>query len=182
MDMLCLDVLHSDWHDYRGTAKDEDRLLSTEWWKQLIARWNFSVEGLPDASTIATFHELRALMQRVVQALLQEHVSTEQDITLLNSYLDRAPSKLELITSRKNFELQQVSLTGGWEYVLGEVAISFATLLAQYDSSRIKQCENPDCRWIYYDESANQTRRWCEDSCANLMRVRRFRTRQQAKE
>ena len=182
MDMLCLDVLHSDWHDYRGTAKDEDRLLSTEWWKQLIARWNFSVEGLPDASTIVTFHELRALMQRVVQALLQHHVPVEQDIMSLNSYLDKVPSKLELTKAGKEFQLQQVSLIGGWEHVLGEVAISFAMLLAQHDPSRIKQCENPDCRWIYYDESANQSRRWCEDSCANLIRVRRFRTRQQARE
>ncbi len=179
MDMLCLDILNSDWHDYRGTSKDENRLLSIEWWKRLIARWNFSVENLPDANTIATFHELRALMQRVVQALLQQHAPTEQDIILLNSYLDKIPSKLELRAKDEHFQLQQVPLNSGWENVLGEVAVSFAMLLAQHDISRIKQCENPDCRWVYYDESANQTRRWCEDSCANLIRVRRFRARQQ---
>ena len=179
MDMLCLDILHSDWHDYRGTGKDEDRLLSLEWWKQLIMRWNFSIEGVPDASTIATFHELRALMQRIVQTVLQQQVPLEQDIVLLNSYLDKAPSKLELTNIGEDFQLQQVSLTNGWVGVIGEIAISFATLLSRYDLSRIKQCENPDCRWVYYDESANQSRRWCEDACANLMRVRRFRVRHQ---
>jgi predicted RNA-binding Zn ribbon-like protein len=68
-----------------------------------------------------------------------------------------------------------VPLRNDWQWVLGEVATSFAILLTQHDPSRIKQCENPDCRWIYYDESANQTRRWCEDTCANLMRVRKYR-------
>ena len=177
MDMLCLNILNSDWHDYRGTDKDEDRLLSAEWWKQLIARWNFSVEGVPDTSAIAAFHELRGLMQRVVQALLQQHLPSEQDIVLLNSYLDNAPSKLKLTNIAKEFQLQQVSLVTGWESVLGEVAISFAMLLSNYDLSRIKQCGNPDCRWVYYDESGNQSRRWCDDSCANLMRVRRFRAK-----
>ncbi len=177
MDMLCLDVLNSDWHDYRGTGEDEDRLLSAEWWKQLIARWNFFVEGVPEASTIAAFHELRGLMQRVVQTLLQHQVPSEQDIVLLNSYLDNAPAKLKLKNIGEEFQLQQVSLVTGWESVLGGVAISFATLLSNYDLLRIKQCENPDCRWVYYDESANQSRRWCEDGCANLMRVRRFRAK-----
>lgn len=179
MDMLCLDVLHSDWHDYRGTGKDEDRLLTPEWWGQLIARWHLSVESLPDASTVSAFRSLRTLMEHIIQTLLQQHVPLEQDITLLNSYLDNAPSKLKLTNVGKHVQLQQVALATDWKRVLGEVAISFATLLATYDSSRIKQCENPDCRWVYYDESGNQSRRWCEASCANLMRVRRFRGRHQ---
>ncbi len=181
MEMLCLDVLNSDWHDYRGTGKDENRLLSPEWWRQLIAHWNFSVDDVPNTSTITTFQELRALMQRVVQALLQQHIPLKQDILLLNSYLDKAPFKLKLTNTNDDLQLQQVPLVTGWEHVLGEVVISFATLLSNYDFSRIKQCENPDCRWVYYDESANQSRRWCEDACANLIRVRRFRARQQDK-
>ncbi|EFH81869.1 CGNR zinc finger domain-containing protein [Ktedonobacter racemifer] len=31
-----------------------------------------------------------------------------------------------------------------------------------------------------YDESPNHTRRWCEDTCANMMRVRRFREKKRA--
>ena len=175
--MLCLDVLHSDWHDYKGTGKDEDRLLKLEWWEQLTVHWKFPIEGPPDAATIIAFQSLRTLMQRVIQTLHEQQVLLEQDIVLLNSYLDDAPSKLELIKVEDQFQLRQVPLTTGWKRVLNEVAISFATLLSNYDLSRIKQCENPDCRWVYYDESANQTRRWCEEGCANLMRVRRFRAR-----
>ena len=177
MEALCLDVLHSDWHDYRGTGIDEDKLLKSGWLEQLAARWDMTVTNSPDADTIATFQELRSLMQRMVQSLLQKQMPEEDDIATLNTYLDTAPSRPHLVVAGRAFQLQQVPLNNDWRRILGEVAASFANLLAYHDPSRLKQCENPDCRWIYYDESANQTRQWCEDSCANLMRVRRFRAR-----
>ena len=131
MEMLCLDVLHSDWHDYKGTGKDEDRLLKPEWWEQLVARWSFPVKGWPDTATITAFQSLRTLMQHIVQTWFEQHVLLEQDIAFLNSYMDDAPSKFELIKVEEQFQLQQVPLTTGWKRVLSEVAISFATLLSE---------------------------------------------------
>ena len=177
---LCLDLVNSDWHDYRGTGKDEDRLLKHGWLEQLLVRWGLGVAGAPDEDTIAAFQSLRSLMQHIVQAFLRKQAPTEQDIAALNTYLDAAPSKLHLVRAEGSYQLQQLPLQNDWHRVLGEVAASFANLLAHYDPSRLKQCENPDCRWVYYDESGNQRRRWCEESCANLMRVRRFRARQRA--
>ena len=61
---------------------------------------------------------------------------------------------------------------------LGEVAASFAELLATGDPTRIKVCANRDCGWVMYDESRNRTRRWCESTgCGNLIKVRRYRER-----
>ncbi|MDQ6660902.1 MAG: CGNR zinc finger domain-containing protein [Chloroflexota bacterium] len=177
MDALCLDILNSDWHDYRGTGKDEDRLLKPGWLEQLVARWDLSVAHPPDANIIAALQKLRFLMQRMVQTFLQEKVPSEKDIAALNTYLDAAPSRKHLVREDEHYHLQQVPLNNDWQWVMGEVAASFATLLAHHDTSRIKQCENPNCRWVYYDESWNQSRRWCEEPCANLMRVRRFRAR-----
>ena len=177
MNALCLDVLNSDWHDYRGTGKDEDRLLKPGWLEQLLARWGLPIASPPDANTIAALQSLRSLMQHIVQTFLQKQAPSVQDIAALNTYLDAAPSKLHLVRAGEHYQLQQVPLNNDWHWVLGEVARSFATLLVHHDASRIKQCENPDCRWIYYDESWNQSRRWCEEPCANLMRVRRFRAR-----
>ncbi len=176
MEALCLDVLHSDWHDWRGRGKDEDRLVEPGWVEQLVIRWGLPVAGPPDADTIAALRSLRSLMQRIVHALLQKQEPSEQDLAALDTYLEGTPTRWHLVRTGKHYQLQQVSLHTDWNEVLGEVALSFTRLLVR-DPSRIKQCENPDCRWIYYDESANQSRRWCEDPCANLMRVRRFRAR-----
>ena len=179
MDALCLDILHSDWHDYRGDRLDEDRLLKPGWLAQVLARWGLSTESPLDEHAIADMQVLRMLMEHVVQAFIQKREPDEAELTALNTYLEVAPSRLQLVRDHQQYQLQQVPLRNDWSWVLGQVAISFAELLAQHDTARIKQCENPDCRWIYYDESANQTRRWCEDSCANLMRVRKHRRQHQ---
>ena len=84
---------------------------------------------------------------------------------------------MRLVKEDERYRLQQVPLNNDWSWVLREVALSFATLLTQHDPARIKHCDNPDCRWVYYDESPYHNRRWCEDTCANLMRVRQFRAR-----
>lgn len=181
MDALCLDILHSDWHDYRGSGLDEDRLLKPGWLEHLLARWGLDIGSLLNENKIAEMQALRALMQRIVQSLLTRQKPEEADLAALNTYLEAAPSRLQLINGCKKYQLQQLPLHNDWPWVLGQVAISFAELLAQHDTTRIKQCENPDCRWIYYDESANQTRRWCEDSCANLMRVRKHRMQHQSR-
>ena len=117
-----------------------------------------------------------SLMQHIVHTLLQQQTLSEQEIATLHIYLDAAPYKMHVLKEGERYPLQQVPLRNDWDHVLGEVALSFVKLLVR-DPSRLKECENPDCRWIYYNESANQTRRWCEDPCANLMRVRRFRAR-----
>lgn len=178
-DQLCLEIVNSDWHDYRGTGIHEDRLLKPDWLAQLLAQWNIVAGSLPDTETIAAFQALRSLMQSMIQAYIQQQIPREEDIAALNTYLDAAPLKFHLLQEGTSYQLQEVALYNDWAWVLGEVATSFAHLLAHHDPSRLKQCENPDCRWFYYDESGNQTRRWCDESCANLMRVRRFRARQQ---
>ncbi|HKV58926.1 MAG TPA: CGNR zinc finger domain-containing protein [Ktedonobacteraceae bacterium] len=177
MDALCLDVLNSDWHDYRHAGKGDDRLLKSAWVEQLIAQWGLAVSNPPDEETIVALQSLRSLMQCMVQALLQNQALTGQDMAELNSYLNAAPSQILLVREDERYELQQVPLHNDWRWVLRKVALSFATLLTQHDPTRIKLCENPDCRWVYYDESPYHNRRWCEDTCANLMRVRQFRAR-----
>ncbi|GCE29801.1 hypothetical protein KDA_52850 [Dictyobacter alpinus] len=73
--------------------------------------------------------------------------------------------------------LQRVPCASDWTWLLGRIAAFFVTLLANYDLTRVKQCSNPNCRWIYYDESNSKRRSWCDDDCTNMMRVRRFRER-----
>lgn len=177
MEALCLEVVNSDWHDRRGTGEDEDRLLRPGWVEQLAARWELPMAGAPDAHTLAALQTLRGLMQMAMST----HTFSEQDQAALNAYLHPAPSRLHLARTGACYQLQQVPLHNDWAWVLREVAASFATLLVRQELTHIKQCENPDCRWFYYDESPYQSRRWCDDMCANLMRVRRFRARQREK-
>ena len=61
--------------------------------------------------------------------------------------------------------------------MLAAIVGSFAEILAFGEPERIKICQNPDCLWIFYDNSKNHSRKWCENAtgCGNLIKVRRFR-------
>jgi predicted RNA-binding Zn ribbon-like protein len=44
---------------------------------------------------------------------------------------------------------------------------------------RLKGCANDTCRWVYYDQSKNRSRRWCDtETCGNVMNARAYRERQ----
>ena len=57
---------------------------------------------------------------------------------------------------------------------MAEVAASFIEL-TDMEIARIRVCENPGCRWIFYDETRSRTKRCCDGTCANLVKMRRFR-------
>ncbi len=45
--------------------------------------------------------------------------------------------------------------------------------------TRLKSCANPECRWLFYDESRSRTARWCSmRGCGSVAKARRYRERQ----
>ncbi|WP_442913751.1 CGNR zinc finger domain-containing protein [Lacrimispora sp.] len=57
-------------------------------------------------------------------------------------------------------------------------AASFSTLISSEAVNHLKTCQNPECGWFFLDESKRENRKWCSDTCATLMKDRRFRERQ----
>ncbi len=179
MDAISLDFLNSDWSDYRGSGRREDRLTQIGWSEQFLARWNLQVALPLDKSSLRELEVLRALLRRIVVTISHGERPTPEDIADLNTYLKNAPLYHRLQSLGEGYQIQQEPLSRDWHWVQGEIATSFAELLTLDDPSRIKKCENGDCNWIYYDESRNHSRRWCDEGCASLIKVRRFRERHQ---
>jgi predicted RNA-binding Zn ribbon-like protein len=177
MDSFWQDLLHTDWHDYRAMGHDEDRLLKPGYLENLLQHWGMEIKEETTQEHIAELQSLRALLQRLAIAYIGQRQPDSADLDALNNYLELAPSHLHLKRTGESFRLERIASQQNWKWVIGQIAGSFASLLADYDPSRIKQCGNPACRWIYYDESNGRSRRWCDDDCANIMRVRRFRER-----
>jgi predicted RNA-binding Zn ribbon-like protein len=47
--------------------------------------------------------------------------------------------------------------------------------------SMLRECGNPECRWLFLDTSKNHTRRWCDMKiCGNRMKARRFKAQHRA--
>jgi predicted RNA-binding Zn ribbon-like protein len=182
MDILCLDFLNSDWRDWRGTGRREDRLDKQEWFEQFLQDWGLEAPMPPDPDTRAALGELRERMRAMVEALVAGRPLADADLDALNRAMEQVPSHPHLVRTKEGYRLEQVVFAQGWSLVIGRIAASFAELMAGEEVRRIKICDNDDCRWIFFDESRNRTRRWCDDRmCGNLMKVRRFRERQKAK-
>lgn len=90
-----------------------------------------------------------------------------------------APVRLELTCERGAFRSQLRPVEGGWPAVWQRIVALFCETLATYEPRRIRKCGNPACGWVVYDASKNASRRWCCNTCASLMKARRFRRRRQ---
>jgi predicted RNA-binding Zn ribbon-like protein len=57
---------------------------------------------------------------------------------------------------------------------LGPIALAAVSLVAERDPTRIKECGGVACGWLFYDETKNNRRRWCEmEVCGNRAKQRR---------
>ena len=62
--------------------------------------------------------------------------------------------------------------------ILGPITVSALTLLIQADLSRIKQCHGNNCGWLFFDDTKNKSRQWCDMSvCGNRAKASAHRAR-----
>jgi len=180
VDPLWLELLNSDWHDYRGRAADEDRIDSPAWRARFLARCQLPATLAEGATARRALRDLRMLLRRMTDALRTGGQPAARDLADLNRVLAAAPMVRTLKRDPGGFRLELATTGRDLPAALAEVARSFAEFVAGGDPHRISLCANPDCRWVFVDASHNRTRRWCEATCGNLVKVRRFRARQRA--
>jgi predicted RNA-binding Zn ribbon-like protein len=178
MDPLWARLLNSDWHDYRGSGRREDRLGNDVWLAGFLGVAGWSGADLPDVAGRERLRRLRAVLQTGVDTLLAGQPLSDETTVEVNRALAAAPLVRRLHGGDRSWSLEAVAVGDAVDLVLAEIAGSFATMLAKGDPTRIKICANPDCLWVIYDESRNRTRRWCDArECGNLIKVRSFRQR-----
>jgi predicted RNA-binding Zn ribbon-like protein len=56
------------------------------------------------------------------------------------------------------------------------LTLSTAEFMTSDRMHQLRECGNPECRWLFVDTSKNHTRRWCDMKvCGNRMKARRFK-------
>lgn len=181
VEFASLDFVNSLEFDYRRGGAEEDHLAEPSWLPNFLARWDLAGAPAPTAAEQERLVALRALLRRLVDRLAAEQPVPADDIAELNGFLADAPLTRRLERADGGFALRQEPLARDWNWVLAEIAASFAEILTRHDLRRLRVCENAECRWAFYDASRSRTKRWCDDaSCGNLHKVRRFRERRRA--
>lgn len=172
-DHLCVDFVNSRFTDHTGSGRVHDRIGLEEWRRWYAARCGVVVERPPTAVTRLRLVELRDLLRTLLESRQRPRGDT---LAKLNLMLAPAPLIWQLSPGDAAPRLDLSWRRPDWSAVVAATVASYARLLVSGDIDRIKVCANPDCSYVFYDETRNRSRRWCEASgCGNLVRVRRHR-------
>ena len=177
----CLDFVNSAWTDWRGQDGPTDRLGSPDWWKRFATNWGLGAAGAdaPTGRRLAELRKLRAVMRTAIQ---KHRPPKGSELAWLNSRLATSPNRWTIGGGTDGLTSKLVPSRPGWPAVTAALILSFSQLLNEGETSRLKRCANPDCSYVFYDVSTNQSRRWCfSNECGNLLRVRAFRVRNERK-
>jgi predicted RNA-binding Zn ribbon-like protein len=120
--------------------------------------------------------QLREAIYQFVISLINQDKNPPANRQLINHWLSKAFSNLELVQVDDSFVLDWKSENFGLESVLWPIIRSFAELITSDARHRIKQCSN--CGWVFVDKSKNKRRRWCSmEICGNQVKARRYAER-----
>jgi predicted RNA-binding Zn ribbon-like protein len=180
VEFAALDFLNSNWRDYRVSGHRADRLDEPGWLDEFLRTWSLEPSAPQPAGEIERLKALRALLWRIAERLEQGAGPSPRELKALNEALAPAALRRAVLRDGGGYRIGLEPERRDWDWVRAEIAASFAELLTKYDASRVKLCANEDCRWIFYDESKSRSRRWCADTCGNLVKVRKFRERSRA--
>jgi predicted RNA-binding Zn ribbon-like protein len=165
--------------EWNGYGKLTDHLQDPSWANHIVKHWNLA-SPRPGPVPVAQLVALRTLLRRMAEKLTTgdaREAIDERDLNALNSYL-KVPVRVKLFQRQNGVHSEFVPLRGGWPWILSRIAASFAEMLALNRLDRLKYCPNEGCKWIFYDRTKANTRRWCNDrTCGNRDRVRRSRSR-----
>ena len=181
-DELCLDLINSEHFDFRGRKGVQDNLTNPEWATAFAEHWHLPVTPPPDALAMAALHALRTLLRQLFDAIAAGQAVTDAQLEELNVFLALTPVMRRVQRSSTGVRLQTIVLHEGWTAVVSQIAASWVDVLERISPERLKVCANPDCHWVFIDQSHNLSRYWCRQwACGNLMKVRQFRVRARGK-
>lgn len=121
--------------------------------------------GQPDTRQLRRLREIRAAAQALTRDAVREYQELARALLGRYSFTLGTSGRLEHDGR-------------GWDRFIVEILLRLVEIS---ESSRLKTCKNPRCRWAFLDDSPSGRRVWCDMStCGNRDKVARFRSRQRA--
>jgi predicted RNA-binding Zn ribbon-like protein len=143
--------------------------------RRLLAHWGTSPAEEPSPAQLARLRRLRETLRTLGEIAAGGRLPTDEELVPLNGYLSEVPVELRLANADGRVVPVVTPLATGWDAAIRELAAWFSSVLVRHDPARLKLCGNPDCGRLFLDASKSRTGRWCDETCGNRMRVRRFR-------
>jgi len=193
-EMLCLDFVNTLF--WRGSDPQTESLADAtsfaDWLKRegglpadragQVAGWvrDNPPEGI---KLLGQAIDLRETIHRLLVARISGKPMQETDLQKFNAALAAAPVRENLVQDEKGmgWQVKRGRITA--PSVLVPVLWSAADLLLRGDVSRLRQCANKKCQWVFFDTSRSGARRWCTmNSCGNRAKAHRHYHRTKTKD
>jgi predicted RNA-binding Zn ribbon-like protein len=164
---LCLDFANTRY--WRGQSEPTETLKAPA----DLAAWA-KVGKAPSGREFEASLALRETIYRLFDANAQGRVPASRDLEALNQALRQAPTRSTLRRGRDGYSWEVDTKSGTALGMLAPVLWSAGDLLAGPRLDRVRRCANPECGWLFLDDSRAGKRRWCSMSaCGNRAKARR---------
>jgi predicted RNA-binding Zn ribbon-like protein len=163
---LCLDFANTRY--WRGQSAPTETLNEPA----DLATWTKAAKA-PPPKEFEQAIALRETIYRLFDAQV-EGKAASRDLETLNAALAQAPTRKALKRSKGGYEWDVDARSGTALALLAPVLWSAGDLLAGPRLDRVRRCANPECGWLFLDDSRAGKRRWCSMSaCGNRAKARR---------
>lgn len=117
---------------------------------------------------------LRETIHRLFDTVAQGKTPAGGDFEVLNAALAAAPARTTLKRGKDSFDWDLDMKSGTALALLAPVLWSAGDLLASEKLGKVRRCANPECLYLFLDESRAGKRRWCTmSSCGNRAKAKR---------
>lgn len=153
----------------------EDRLTDLQELGDFVERWQISGIGELGAADLRQVRALREAFHRVFT--VSDHATTA---TWLNALLSETRITPRLTEHdghplHVHYFAPDASLH---EHLSADLGVALAHLLVENEWERLRTCSAPDCDNVFFDESRNRSRVYCDSrTCGNRMHVAAYRAR-----
>lgn len=155
---------------------DEHDLLHREMVAQQLAR--YQREPASAEPLLRRVRRVRSALRELLDATVERRPADAQALREVNRAL-RTQYVYELVPAPDGVSLDHRHEGDPIDGALARLAESIARELTTPSAGRLRVCDNPDCRWVFFDSSPSGRRRWCDmATCGNRAKVARHRARQ----
>jgi predicted RNA-binding Zn ribbon-like protein len=119
---------------------------------------------------------LRSAIWRVADALVHDHPPPARDVKMINAMARQSSLVRQLGADAGELHWHRPTTSAALATIAQDAVLLFGD---EHQRARLRRCENPGCRAVFYDDSRPGTRRWCASNrCGDRIRARSYRRRQ----
>lgn len=166
---MALEFVNSRWYIYNKPYSDP--LLDETYIEDFSKKYDLPTIHKKDLPMIIGIRD--ELYQELYSSVSSNSISKDI-IDITNKKLSNYPL-LKHINGQGDVIEKFYNKVSDLDRLLYSIYYSYSLMFNKDFFSKLKICANPDCDWIFYDNSKNKSRKWCGNTCASLIKVRNYR-------